>query len=58
MKKTKAEEFVQEYLKFYYNSIIMKKKDMFTKFDDLAEKAIEIVEPDIAKVVRLRDESI
>lgn len=58
MKRTKAEEFVQDYLKFYYDSIVMKKKDMFTKFDDLAEKAIEIVEPGIAKVVRLKDESI
>jgi len=58
MKRTEAEEFVQEYLKFYYDSIVMKKKDMFTKFDDLAEKAIAIVSPGIAKVTRLKNESV
>jgi hypothetical protein len=56
MKKTEAEKFVQEYLKFYYNSVVMQKKDMFHAFDDLAEKAIAIVEPGIAKVIRHKNE--
>lgn len=38
-----SEDFVKEFLKFYYDSVVMKKKDMLSKFDTLAEKAIEIV---------------
>ena len=39
-----AKQFVQEYLKFYYNSVMMGKEDVLGKFDDLAEKALEIID--------------
>lgn len=39
-----SREFVQMYLKFYYNSVVMKNKDIQDRFDDLAEIALEILE--------------
>lgn len=38
-----AKQFVQAYLKFYYDSVVMKKKDIHDRFDDLAEIALEII---------------
>jgi len=38
-----AKQFVQEYLKFYYDSVVMKKQDWQTRFDDLAEMALQII---------------
>lgn len=39
-----SKEFVQAYLKFYYDSVVMKKKDIHERFDDLAEIALDIIE--------------
>jgi len=39
-----SKEFVQAYLKFYYDSVVMKKSDIHERFDDLAEIALDIVE--------------
>jgi hypothetical protein len=38
-----SKQFVQEYLKFYYDSVVMKKPDIMSRFDDLAEIALVIV---------------
>lgn len=38
-----AHEFVQMYLKFYYDSVVMRNQDMHEKFDDLAEMALQII---------------
>jgi hypothetical protein len=38
-----AHQFVQEYLKFYYDSVVMKREDIHERFDDLAELALEII---------------
>lgn len=39
-----SKEFVQAYLKFYYDSVVMKREDIHDRFDDLAEIALEIIE--------------
>jgi hypothetical protein len=38
-----SKEFVQDFLKFYYDSVVMKSKDIHARFDDLAEKALQII---------------
>jgi hypothetical protein len=39
-----AKQFVQEYLKFYYDSVVMKREDIHERFDDLAEIALQIID--------------